>query len=44
MWASTVLASNNALALVIYTGDDTRSAMNSNKATSKFGVCDTELN
>ena len=38
LWANTVLASGNAIGLVIYTGKETRSVLNSRKASSKFGV------
>ena len=44
LWANTVLASGNAIGLVIYTGKETRSVLNSRKASSKFGICDSELN
>jgi phospholipid-translocating ATPase len=44
LWASTVLASGSCIGLVVYTGADTRSSMNSRTASSKIGVCDLELN
>ncbi|EDK31407.1 phospholipid-translocating P-type ATPase, flippase family protein (macronuclear) [Tetrahymena thermophila SB210] len=44
MWANTVLASGKIWALVLYTGKETRMAMNSRDARSKFGQLDTELN
>jgi phospholipid-translocating ATPase len=44
LWANTVLASGTAIGLVIYTGAETRSVLNSRMPSSKFGICDTELN
>mmetsp|Transcript_16504 Transcript_16504/g.29748 ORF Transcript_16504/g.29748 Transcript_16504/m.29748 type:complete len:1065 (-) Transcript_16504:24-3218(-) len=44
MWSSTVLASGSCIGLVVYTGPDTRSSMNSRTASSKIGICDLELN
>lgn len=44
LWASTVLASSSAVGAVIYTGRDTRVALNSSTPTSKFGITDSELN
>jgi phospholipid-translocating ATPase len=44
LWASTVLTKGVAVGLVMYTGKETRVAMNSNKAIPKFGICDEELN
>jgi phospholipid-translocating ATPase len=38
------LASGNAIGLVIFTGPETRSVLNSRMPGSKFGICDTELN
>lgn len=43
LWANTVIASGGALALVIYTGQDTRSMMNTNKPRHKEGTFDKEL-
>jgi len=39
-----VLASGKILAMVIYTGKDTRMSMNSREARSKMGRLDNELN
>lgn len=45
MWANTVLASTgHCLAMVIYTGIETRTAMNSKEAQSKVGKLDLEIN
>ena len=44
LWSSTVLTKGIAIGLVLYTGKETRSVMNSNAARQKFGVCDEELN
>ena len=44
LWASTVLTKGTIYGLVLYTGKETRSVMNSNKAVPKFGICDQELN
>ena len=44
LWASTVLASSSAIGCVIYTGRETRVALNSSVPASKFGVTDAELN
>jgi phospholipid-translocating ATPase len=44
LWASTVLASGNAIALVIYTGAETRSMMNMTEPPSKVGLLDEEIN
>lgn len=44
LWANTVLASGKILAMVIYTGKDTRMSMNSREARSKMGRLDNELN
>ena len=35
VWADTVIVSGSALGVVIYTGEETRSAMNSSQARSK---------
>ena len=40
LWADTVLASGTAIGCVIYTGPETRSAMNANKPTSKVIASD----
>ncbi|ELA42888.1 phospholipid-translocating P-type ATPase, flippase [Vittaforma corneae ATCC 50505] len=43
LWANTVVSSSAALALVIYTGHDTRSMMNTNKPRNKTGIIEKEL-
>jgi phospholipid-translocating ATPase len=44
MWASTVLASKKVVGMVIYTGLETRSKMNSSRPKMKVGALDLELN
>ena len=44
LWANTVIASGQAVGLVIYTGSETRSVMNNLEARSKVGSIDLELN
>lgn len=44
IWANTMMATSSALCLVIYTGDDTRSMMNTYKPRSKSCKIDAELN
>ncbi|KAJ2021514.1 putative aminophospholipid-translocase [Coemansia sp. RSA 2337] len=44
MWANTTLASGSAVGYVIYTGRDTRAAMNTGHAKTKVGILDTEVN
>ncbi|KAJ2911212.1 putative aminophospholipid-translocase [Coemansia aciculifera] len=44
MWANTTLASGAAVGYVIYTGRDTRAAMNTGHAKTKVGILDTEVN
>ncbi|CAI9715878.1 probable phospholipid-transporting ATPase IIB isoform X2 [Octopus vulgaris] len=44
LWANTVIASGTALGLVIYTGMDTRSVMNTSQPKSKVGLLDVEIN
>ena len=44
MWASTVLASQKIIGIVIYTGKETRAQMNSSSPKLKFGILDKELN
>lgn len=44
IWANTVLSSSSALCLVIYTGHDTRSMMNTLQPRNKTGIIDHELN
>ncbi|KAJ1960616.1 putative aminophospholipid-translocase [Dipsacomyces acuminosporus] len=44
MWANTTLASGTAVGYVVYTGKDTRAAMNTGHAKTKVGILDTEVN
>jgi phospholipid-translocating ATPase len=44
LWASTVLAAGSAVGLVIYTGKETRSVMNTNQPGTKVGLLDWEIN
>ncbi|KAG4085047.1 phospholipid-translocating P-type ATPase [Neocallimastix lanati (nom. inval.)] len=44
IWANTVLASGTAIGLVLYTGRDTRSVMNTNFPKTKVGKIDWEIN
>ena len=44
MWASTVLASQKIIGIVIYTGKETRAKMNSSTPKLKIGILDNELN
>jgi phospholipid-translocating ATPase len=44
MWANTVLASGIIYGLILYTGKETRMAMNSKTPRTKFGALDLELN
>ncbi|XP_065828760.1 probable phospholipid-transporting ATPase IIB isoform X2 [Oscarella lobularis] len=44
LWASTVLASGNAIGVVIYTGSETRSVMNTSQPETKVGLLDLEIN
>ncbi|KAJ1999169.1 putative aminophospholipid-translocase, partial [Coemansia thaxteri] len=44
LWANTTLASGSAVGYVIYTGRDTRAAMNTGRAKTKVGILDTEVN
>jgi len=45
LWANTVLASTGyILGIVLYTGKETRSAMNSRDANTKIGKLDMEVN
>jgi phospholipid-translocating ATPase len=44
MWASTVLASKKVIGMVIYTGLETRSKLNSSRPKMKVGALDLELN
>lgn len=44
LWANTVVATGEAVGLVIYTGTETRSVMNTSNPKTKFGLLDNELN
>lgn len=44
MWANTTLASGSAVGYVVYTGSDTRAAMNTGHAKTKVGILDNEVN
>ncbi|KAJ2160334.1 putative aminophospholipid-translocase [Coemansia sp. RSA 552] len=44
MWANTTLASGMAVGYVVYTGRDTRAAMNTGQAKTKVGILDSEVN
>lgn len=44
LWANTYVAAGEIVGLIIYTGKDTRSVMNSRESRYKFGLVDFELN
>ena len=44
MWANTVVASGSVLAAIIYTGKETRMALNSKQPSTKIGITDKEIN
>lgn len=44
MWANTVIASGTAIGVVVYTGSETRSVMNTSNPETKFGLIDAEVN
>ncbi|XP_078731924.1 putative phospholipid-transporting ATPase IIB isoform X3 [Lampetra fluviatilis] len=44
LWASTVVASGTVVGVVIYTGKETRSVMNTSHPKNKVGLLDLELN
>uniref|UniRef100_A0A6I8R2I6 Phospholipid-transporting ATPase n=1 Tax=Xenopus tropicalis TaxID=8364 RepID=A0A6I8R2I6_XENTR len=44
LWASTVVASGTVIGVVIYTGKETRSVMNTSNPKNKVGMLDLELN
>ncbi|CAI4223113.1 unnamed protein product [Auanema sp. JU1783] len=44
LWSNTVLASGTALGIVVYTGRETRSVMNTTLPESKVGLLDLEVN
>lgn len=43
LWANTVLASGTAVGIVVYTGRETRSVMNTTLPESKVGLLDLEV-
>lgn len=44
LWANTVLASGTAIGCVIYTGIETRQALNTSRAGTKVGLLELEIN
>ncbi|KAG3293691.1 ATPase phospholipid transporting 9B (putative), transcript variant X7 [Ictidomys tridecemlineatus] len=44
LWASTIVASGTVIGVVIYTGKETRSVMNTSNPKNKIGLLDLELN
>lgn len=44
LWANTYVAAGTVIGLILYTGKDTRSVMNSKESRNKFGLVDFELN
>ncbi|XP_076865948.1 putative phospholipid-transporting ATPase IIB isoform X2 [Brachyhypopomus gauderio] len=44
LWASTVVASGTVIGVVIYTGKETRSVLNTSQSKNKVGLLDLELN
>jgi phospholipid-translocating ATPase len=44
LWSNTVVASGPVVGLVIYTGSETRSVMNSSQPRSKVGLTDRDIN
>ena len=44
VWANTVVASGRLVGLVVYTGSETRAAMNNSTPRSKVGLLDYEVN
>ncbi|KAL7753214.1 putative aminophospholipid-translocase [Sorochytrium milnesiophthora] len=44
LWMNTVLASGDAVGCVLYTGQDTRAAMNTSHPGTKMGLIDMEIN
>lgn len=44
LWANTVLASGSALGMVVYTGKETRQALNTSTAGTKVGLLELEIN
>jgi phospholipid-translocating ATPase len=44
LWANTVLAAGSAVGMVVYTGKETRAAMNTSEPETKTGLLDLEIN
>lgn len=44
MWANTVVAAGSVEGIIVYTGKDTRMAMNTNKSRNKVGLLELEVN
>ncbi|CAF4669971.1 unnamed protein product, partial [Rotaria socialis] len=44
LWSGTVIATGEVIGCVIYTGTDTRMALNTSKPRHKFGLVDKEIN
>ncbi|KAK6491592.1 putative phospholipid-transporting ATPase IIB isoform X2 [Huso huso] len=44
LWASTIVASGTVIGVVIYTGKETRSVLNTSNPKNKMGLLDLELN
>ena len=44
LWANTVLAAGRAIGMVVYTGRETRSVMNTSHPQTKVGLLDLEIN
>lgn len=44
LWHNTILASGEVIAIVIYSGKDTRASMNQSASKTKFGIFDREVN
>lgn len=44
LWANTVLAAGSAVGMVVYTGKETRAAMNTSDPETKTGLLDLEIN
>ena len=44
LWANTVLAAGRAIGMVVYTGRETRTVMNTSHPQTKVGLLDLEIN
>lgn len=44
LWANTILAAGSAVGMVVYTGRETRAAMNTSEPETKVGLLDMEIN